>query len=985
MTPKYPKENVTYDLLGRCLEDSIANVSVDEIYNHPSHNFKISGDKYRGGCPFHHSKSGTSFSITASNKLFYCHGCSFGGSPIEYLYSLKVGHWQKPRGKDFVDTVRDLASLSGVSFPEQKLSPEQIEQTRKWEQRRSILQATSEICQEMLWSDKPYGMASLRGIEARNYLTEQRGVSEAGIKDLGLGFFSSYDDVVQDLQNRGFELSEIKCFGLKALEGYITYPWLDANNRPLTIYGRWHTQVPPEGKPKTIALAGKSTKRSPLYLDRALKARHAEIILVEGVNDAALAQSLGLTNVCAYVAASCSSEQIETLKRKGINKVFLCGDPDSAGDNGTVSNLNRMTQAEISVYVAPKLPNNLDPDEFLLKYGVAAWQKQIDNAEHGFRWQAKRLIQQCGIDNDGAKDKLNKLAVNWTHVIPSSLHKELDTFFWSEIDRQTGAISSGKLNDFFNPLGTQQQNKLHPMSETTVTEFDGAEELKSEIQKLIEAGTSESNIEIAIPELAKYYDRSPSDIRRLYKAIEIEIDRDEDRDSSDREINNLLEISQEDIELVTYIPAKLARPLAKLAVYLGVNNASLLTTLLTTSASLLPISTNLKLIEATDFYAYPILYSGICAESGSGKSPLMKVFINPLSRLQQEEEARYKDRLKIYEEEYHQWKKSKDIEIEAPVRPKPPREYIVTDATSEAIAFIQNNQPNNGFLGCFDELTALIGLQNAYRGGKGADAEKILSGRDGTGFKINRAGGTRISCTRSGYSILGGIQPDILKKHMGDFSDPSGFWARFIWVNLPIKKKTFPDTSINLEIDELLYNLYQQIGTISNSFELSSQAQAIFKEWYERSEELKLAEPKQALRAVYSKSQRLSGELALLLHCITHSLDQKEPSQEIESETMQIAVQLTNFYINQVRLIHANSNTCEDNASSLNFRIIDLSHRKGWIKARDVQNGIRSFKKTSPNRIRSLFRELETNGYGTTEGEGNKLTWKAKSVDAIDS
>ncbi|GAB4527988.1 MAG: hypothetical protein Tsb0014_09000 [Pleurocapsa sp.] len=145
-----------------------------------------------------------------------------------------------------------------------------------------------------------------------------------------------------------------------------------------------------------------------------------------------------------------------------------------------------------------------------------------------------------------------------------------------------------------------------------------------------------------------------------------------------------------------------------MAIYLGVNNASLLTTLLTVSASLLPISTNLKLIEATDFYAYPILYSGICAESGSGKSPLIKIFIDPVYRLQREEEMRYKEKLKIYEEEYRQWKKAKDTEIDPPTRPKPPREYIVTDTTTEAIAFIQNNQPSNGFLGYFDELTAFI-------------------------------------------------------------------------------------------------------------------------------------------------------------------------------------------------------------------------------------------------------------------------------------
>ena len=107
------------------------------------------------------------------------------------------------------------------------------------------------------------------------------------------------------------------------------------------------------------------------------------------------------------------------------------------------------------------------------------------------------------------------------------------------------------------------------------------------------------------------------------------------------------------------------------------------------------------MIDATDFYVYTILYSGIRAKSRSRKSPLIQVFIKPLSRLQQEEEARYWDRVEIYEEEYRQWKKSKDTNIDAPVRPKPPKEYIVTDATSKAIAGIQNNQPDNGFLGHF--------------------------------------------------------------------------------------------------------------------------------------------------------------------------------------------------------------------------------------------------------------------------------------------
>ncbi|WP_319421502.1 hypothetical protein [Pleurocapsa sp. FMAR1] len=97
--------------------------------------------------------------------------------------------------------MRHLASLAGVPFPERKLSSEQIEQARKWERRRSILQAGTEYFQQMLWSD--------RAVEAKQYLVEKRGISEAGIKDLGLGFLPNYLELRKSLQKLGFKNDEI--------------------------------------------------------------------------------------------------------------------------------------------------------------------------------------------------------------------------------------------------------------------------------------------------------------------------------------------------------------------------------------------------------------------------------------------------------------------------------------------------------------------------------------------------------------------------------------------------------------------------------------------------------------------------------------------------------------------------------------------------------------------------------------------------------
>ena len=75
------------------------------------------------------------------------------------------------------------------------------------------------------------------------------------------------------------------------------------------IYGRWHAKTPPEGRPKTIALPGEGTKRSPLYFDRARQAGHGHLVLVEGVLDAALLQVLGDTRVVACVAAQLSKHR----------------------------------------------------------------------------------------------------------------------------------------------------------------------------------------------------------------------------------------------------------------------------------------------------------------------------------------------------------------------------------------------------------------------------------------------------------------------------------------------------------------------------------------------------------------------------------------------------------------------------------------------------------------------------------------------------
>ncbi|MBC7996724.1 MAG: DNA primase, partial [Leptolyngbya sp.] len=70
---------------------------------------KKSGKNYSGLCPFHGEKS-PSFTVTPEKGIFKCFGCGEGGDVFAFQ--------QKAKGKDFIDTVRDLASRCGVRLVE---------------------------------------------------------------------------------------------------------------------------------------------------------------------------------------------------------------------------------------------------------------------------------------------------------------------------------------------------------------------------------------------------------------------------------------------------------------------------------------------------------------------------------------------------------------------------------------------------------------------------------------------------------------------------------------------------------------------------------------------------------------------------------------------------------------------------------------------------------------------------------------------------
>jgi hypothetical protein len=423
-------------------QEVLPRLTAAQVYTHEKHRWHKAPDRWRGGCPWHDSKSGTSFVVTLDSLLWYCAGCDVGGTPVQYLHRLNGGDG-RPSGQDFVDVVRRLAEVVGVTFPERELTPEERERARNRDARRAILQAVMVYCRGVLRTE--------RGHEAREYL-RGRGFADDDVGDLGLGLYPPPEELRQLLRRQGHPDDDVTASGVlfERLVGYVVFPWLDERGAPLSLYGEWPARPVPAGREKKMALHNpgpngkpwESTKRSPLYLDRALRAGHRDLVLVEGLTDAALLQRRGDTRVISPVANKVSREQAQTLARRGVRSVVICLDPDGGGKAGTPSCVRMLLAAGVTPYVSPWLPEGLDPDEYVLRHGIDAWKEHVGRAAHGYRHVAREVIARHGERRPGDDlwaDAVVGSALEFARGLPAGRWDELTRHFWPEIEAATGA------------------------------------------------------------------------------------------------------------------------------------------------------------------------------------------------------------------------------------------------------------------------------------------------------------------------------------------------------------------------------------------------------------------------------------------------------------------------------------------------------------------------------------------------------------------
>ena len=350
---------------------------------------KPAGGLLKGLCPFHDEKT-ASFVVTPSRQTFKCFGCQEGGTVIGFV--------MKYEGLSFPDAVRRLAEQAGITIVEEAFDPKQEARRRKRNAILTLQGAAAEFFHLQLLK-KPYAQV------ARDYLNSRQ-FDQRIAKEWKLGYAPENQRIFFDwAQKAGYAVETLVAGGLAAwrdeanpargayarFRHRLMFPVFDENSNVIAFSGRVLASEQRGGKyvnsPETAVFYKSKTffgfhkTRRPIT-----KAGHA--IICEGQIDLISAFDAGVENIVAPLGTALTEDHAKILRRQA-EEVTLCFDSDEAGLNAAGKAFRALAPKGMMVRLA-MLPEGEDPDSFLKKQGLEAFQKIIASAPEYFDFHIDR-------------------------------------------------------------------------------------------------------------------------------------------------------------------------------------------------------------------------------------------------------------------------------------------------------------------------------------------------------------------------------------------------------------------------------------------------------------------------------------------------------------------------------------------------------------------------------------------------------------------
>jgi hypothetical protein len=214
----------------------------------------------------------------------------------------------------------------------------------------------------------------------------------------------------------------------------------------------------------------------------------------------------------------------------------------------------------------------------------------------------------------------------------------------------------------------------------------------------------------------------------------------------------------------------------------------------------------------------------------------------------------------------------------------------------------------------------------------------------------------------------------------------SGYSSRFLYCSIldaPVRYLDLlssPNPSAN-KLQEKLYWLYAELEKLPEAdYLLCREAKVLFQGWNHTLVNAEMEEKHFGLSLVYAKIESYTARIALWLHIVNAVLRREQPLPVISGQTMQHAIEIASFYLDQHKLIHAhNAPTRQPEGIFLKVqtqaeKVLNKSGK--GVSASFLKSRINSLKGWAVEKIRSaIFKALAAAGHGRIEGEGSEMVY----------
>lgn len=403
------------------IDELVARSEISDVVGEYVH-LTQKGANLWGLCPFHTEKT-PSFSVSRDKQIYKCFGCGKGGGVINFV--MEMEHLTYP------DAIRHLAKRAGMEVPETGMGDEGRKKYRR------ALEANREAAR--FYHDYLKGPG---GREVRDYIAQRR-ISPKFATRFGLGAApGEWDALTKALTARGFSKMELMDAGLSVagknggiydkFRSRLMLPVIDVRGEVVGFTSRILPGL--EGakylnSPDTVCF-----KKSQLIyaLNFAKSTKRPNLILVEGNIDVITLHQAGFDNVVATMGTALTSDHARILSRY-TKELVLCYDNDAAGKKSTDRVLGILKDADMAVRVL-QLPNaydpegkplKQDPDDFIKKFGPAAFEKCLNGSAGQNDYKLDALLAQFDLSTDDGRMEFLRAAVETVGKLKSPIEREI--------------------------------------------------------------------------------------------------------------------------------------------------------------------------------------------------------------------------------------------------------------------------------------------------------------------------------------------------------------------------------------------------------------------------------------------------------------------------------------------------------------------------------------------------------------------------------